>query len=65
MPCCAGIQLFLACCRTMRTVADSMLGMCCTFLQDQQSMLQSHAQDVQRRSERVEELVTETEPRTR
>jgi hypothetical protein len=39
--------------------------MCSTFLQDQQSLLQSHAQDVQRRSERVEELVTETEPRTR
>ena len=37
----------------------------CTFLQEQHTRLQSHAQDVQRRSERVEELVTETEPRTR
>ncbi|EIE27418.1 hypothetical protein COCSUDRAFT_64220 [Coccomyxa subellipsoidea C-169] len=35
------------------------------FLQDQQTSLQQQATEVQLRSERVEELVTETEPRTR
>ncbi len=42
-----------------------MLRLLCTFLQDQQVSLQEQAKDVQLRSDRVEELVTDTEPRTR
>ena len=57
---CVGLQFVV-----WGPLSSARLGCCCTFLQDQQHMLQGQATEVQQRSDRVEEMVTETEPRTR
>ncbi len=36
-----------------------------TFLQEQKALLQEHSQEVQQRSARVEQIVKDTEPRTK